>query len=77
MDAINYAEGIDLERDRAWTPTEWQKRGLQQTATGYGSKINSGYTVPYNGRMYRVYAICYSNAATFYIIVKGQRLFIH
>jgi hypothetical protein len=56
----------------------WQRRGLQQTATGYGAKLATKYllTVPDAPRPYRVYAICYSNVASFYILRKGQRLFL-
>jgi hypothetical protein len=32
--------------------------------------------VPGAARPYRVYAICYSNAASFYILRKGARLFL-
>ena len=56
----------------------WQRQGLQQTATGYGAKLATEYllTVPDAPRPYRVYAICYSNVASFYILRKGQRLFL-
>ena len=57
----------------------WQKQGLTQTATGYGRKLTTEYMlhVPDAPRPYRVYAICYSNAASFYILRKGQMLFLH
>ena len=56
----------------------WQKQGLQQTASGYGSKLATEYmlTLPDSPRPYRVYAICYSNAASFYILRQGKRLFL-
>ena len=38
-----------------------------QTQSGYGSKLPTPYEVRRNGRWQRVYAICYSNAATHYI----------
>jgi len=55
---------------------DWQKRGLQQTASGYGSKLTTSKEVFYNNRWYRVYAIHYSNAGSAYIISKGKRLFL-
>jgi hypothetical protein len=63
---------------------EWQKRGLQQTASGYGRKLTTEYMVhiptSVSGRLadraYRVYAICFSNVASFYIIRKGMTLFL-
>lgn len=56
----------------------WQRAGLQQTATGYGSKLTTSYmlSVPDSKRVYRVYAICYSNAASFYILRNGTRVFL-
>ena len=72
---IQYAQGVSMD-DRVESPLWWHKEGLRQTATGYGSKLTTRYKVPYNGRLYRVYAICHSNVASHYIIVKGQQLFI-
>ena len=56
----------------------WQEKGLQQTATGYGRKLTTEYkiTLPGHPRAYRVYAICYSNVASFYILRRGKRLFL-
>jgi hypothetical protein len=56
----------------------WQKRGLTQTATGYGRKLTTEYmlALPDSPRPYRVYAICYSNVASFYILRKGEWLFL-
>jgi len=45
--------------------------------TGYGSKLMTSWKVKYNNRLYRVYAICFSNTATYYILSKGQRLFLN
>lgn len=57
----------------------WQKQGLQQTATGYGRKLTTEYMlhVPDSPRPYRVYAVCFSNVASFYILRKGEMLFLH
>jgi len=44
---------------------------------GYGDKIPTEYMVKFGTRTYRVYAICWSNAASFYIRIKGERYFIH
>jgi len=57
-------------------PLWWHKQGLQQTASGYGSKLTSRFKVPYNGRLYRVYYICYSNLATYYIVSNGNKIII-
>jgi hypothetical protein len=56
----------------------WQKQGLMQTATGYGRKLVTDYmlSIPGAARPYRVYAICFSNCASHYILRKGERLFL-
>ena len=55
----------------------WQLKGLQQTASGYGSKLTTSYVVTCSdGKVRRVYARCYSNAASFYIMVKGLKVTI-
>jgi hypothetical protein len=51
-------------------PLEWQKRGLTQTATGYGRKLTTSYKILFNDRKYRIYATCYGNAASTYILTK-------
>jgi len=43
--------------------------------TGYGGKIPTRYRVVCgDGRVRRVYAMCYSNAASFYILVGGNTI---
>jgi hypothetical protein len=55
------------------SPLRWHLKGLQQTASGYGGKLTSSKKTWFNGRLYRVYIMCYSNSGTAYIIVKGKR----
>ena len=54
----------------------WQKQGLQQTASGYGSKLVTPYKIRYAGRWRRVYAVCWSNSGTAYITVNGENIFV-
>ena len=65
--------GNYVERELVHAPLAWQVAGLQQTATGYGSRLNTGYKVMYAGKLRRVYAICYSNCASYYVNVFGSR----
>jgi len=51
-------------------------KALGMNAQGYGSKITTIYKVPFNGRLYRVYATCFSNVASHWILSKGKKLFI-
>jgi hypothetical protein len=57
-------------------PLWWHLKGLSQTATGYGRKLTTRYKVNYAGRMRRVYATCFSNAASHWIIVKNVKIHI-
>src|SRR5436305_997122 len=50
--------------DLVWVPPKWMELGLTQTASGYGKRLNSGWMIHYNGRLYRVYATCFSNVAS-------------
>jgi hypothetical protein len=65
-------DGLEMKEKMLW----WQKRGLSQTSTGYGSKLTSTKMVRYNDRWYRVYVMCYSNNGSAYIITKGNMLFL-
>jgi hypothetical protein len=60
------------------SPLQWQKRGLQQTATGYGSKLTTEYLIQSGTSSVwrRVYCICYSNNGSLYILRAGKREFI-
>lgn len=69
METINF-ERKDLIEDPLW----WQKEGLQQTASGYGSKLTTQYKVNYKGRLRRIYSACFSNVGVPYIIYKGEKV---
>lgn len=64
------------EHEAIYEPTEWQRNGLQQTASGYGSKLVTPYKVNYQGRNRRIYAKCFSNVATLFITLNGQSVTI-
>ncbi len=74
---IKYLEDIvqyPLEFKENWL--SWQEYGFQFSASGYGTRIPTRYMVKYRGTWRRVYAIRKANAASAYIISKGERLFI-
>ena len=73
---IKDESGQYVEREFVEALLPWQKQGLQQTATGYGARLNTGFKVMYAGKMRRVYCICYSNAGSMYVMVKGKRNFL-
>ena len=69
---VQYCENGPLIESPLWFHT----KGLMQTSTGYGRKLATPYKTRYNGRLYRVYCCCYSNAGTCYIISRGKWLVI-
>jgi hypothetical protein len=58
-------------------PLPWQARGIRQTASGYGRRLTLATQALHDGRWYRVYAMCMSNAATCWIETEGRRLYLH
>jgi hypothetical protein len=52
----------------------WQDQGLSYTASGYGSKIPTSKMVYYESKWRRVYARCYSNCATTFIVSGGKQI---
>ena len=54
----------------------WQKMGLQQTASGYGSKLTTPWMINFEGRLHRIYAVCWSNSGTCYFVTKGRRIVV-
>ena len=73
MGKIAYKE---TESQLIWSPLWWHERGLQQTASGYGNKLTTPYKVEHNGRLYRVYSVCWSNSGSLYILPGGERLYL-
>jgi len=57
-------------------PLWYHKRGLMQTATGYGSKLVTEHMIKYNNRLHRVYCMCYSNSGTLYILSHSKQLIL-
>jgi hypothetical protein len=64
------------EKDLISRPLPWQRRGLQQTASGYGSKLTTTKMLKKDGRLYRVYSMTYGNSGSAYIIYRGKKLFL-
>ena len=70
--AINYVEASFLVE---WISEETSP--FVRSATGYGNKLPTRHKVKCSdNRTRRMYAICHSNSASYYIIVGGETLFI-
>lgn len=57
-------------------PMWWHKRYLSETASGYGRRLNSGLKIHFNGRLYRIYVTCFSNAGTSWFKCKGETIYV-
>ena len=66
----------DHRQDLVHKPLPWQLACRTQTASGYGKKLTSEWVISFNKRLYRVYATCYSNAASHWFRTKGRTVFV-
>ncbi len=57
-------------------PLWYHEKGLMQTASGYGSKLTTEYSINFEGKKRRVYCHIFSNCGTLYIIYKGEKIVI-
>lgn len=74
-DVVNgriYCDSSDLVD----APLDWQKRGLQQTASGYGKKLTMRQKISFNGKLYRLYSTCFSNAASVWFTVGKRTIYV-
>ncbi len=66
----------EFRKELIYAPPEWLAHGLQQTASGYGPKLNSGYMINFNGKLYRVYITQFSNAGSAWFEAKGKKYWV-
>ena len=69
--SVNYPDDLVLAQ------LDWQKRGLQETASGYGSKLTGSYKISFNGKLHRIYHTCYSNSSSPWFKTKGRTIYVH
>ena len=73
-DEVNYINNIDMiiyKIEKTDTPRH-------NSVTGYGSKLPTQYLLHCSdGYKRRVYARCYSNVASLYIVVQGKEFYLH
>lgn len=78
-EAIDSWDKLRLSADRSElldSPTNWQLRGLSETASGYGRALNSGRMVWFEGKFRRIYTTCFSNSGTSWFRYKGKQIVI-
>jgi hypothetical protein len=59
-----------------YAPPKWMEQGLQETSSGYGKRLNSGYKISYEGKLYRVYTTIFSNNGTCWFKCKGEKIIV-
>lgn len=59
-----------------YDPPAWMKAGRLQTASGYGSRLNSGLKIHFEGKLRRIYVTCYGTAGSSWFIVKGRKIYV-
>ena len=67
-----YAE----RRELIYDPPLWMARGLQETASGYGKRLNSGLKISFNGKLYRIYTTVFSNVGSSWFTVRGRKIYV-
>jgi hypothetical protein len=65
---------IDQPYDTKDAPLRFHRAGLSETASGYGKRLRSPRMIRLHGetRWRRVYVVCYSNAGSAYVVIKGE-----
>lgn len=75
--AISGAGSIICDKaDLVYSPPDWMKRGLQETRSGYGKRLNSGYLIKFLGRWYRIYTTIFSNKGSCWFKTRGKTIFV-
>ena len=63
-------------------PLVWQELRMQETRSGYGSKLTTEYKIHYRpnghkvGRLYRIYATCWSNTSTYWFRANKVKIIL-
>ncbi|OQA09826.1 MAG: hypothetical protein BWY66_00365 [bacterium ADurb.Bin374] len=60
-----------------YAPLDWQMRGLQQTASGYGARLTTAFKIMFEGKLRRLYSTCYGNAGSVWFKTKGRTIYVH
>lgn len=67
----------EYRTELAHRPLPWQVQGLQETRTGYGARLTSPYKIHFEGKEYRLYTTCYSNASSTWFTYKGRKVYVN
>lgn len=67
----------DFREDLIDAPLWFHKKGLQETASGYGSKLTTRFKIRFEKKDYRVYCTLFSNSGSSWFKVKGKKIFVN
>jgi len=70
---VNYLGDIKGDTFTIW---ETAATPRNRSASGYGNKLPTHWMVKFGKRTYRVYAICWSNVASYYILISKQAYYL-
>jgi hypothetical protein len=77
MEGNNMLDYLEDPYDIIERPLWWHKRGLSQTASGYGRKLTSSKCVKLpDGRVRRIYVTQFSNAGSAWINLDGKTVYL-
>ena len=62
-----------LDADLVDDPLWWQKKGLQETASGYGRKLRTSRKIWFDGKLRRIYCTIFSNNGSTWITAKETK----
>ena len=78
LELIHKDNEINYVPDLFFYSVETTDTPRHNSSTGYGSKIPTQYLLHCaDGYKRRVYARCYGNAASMYIVVQGKKFYLH
>lgn len=63
--------------DLVEAPMWWHRRGLQETATGYGARLTMSRKIHFEGRLRRLYCTIYSNNGSVWFETRGRRIYVN
>lgn len=68
---------LSVERSQlADKPLRHHKRGLSQTASGYGRALVNSSMIWFEGRYRRIYTTCFSNSGTSWFNFNGKKIVV-
>jgi len=73
---IKYIDGDLIHSPVQGKVTAWGRFLPGQGMDGYGSKITTDHQIEHGGKKYRVFATCFSNVASNWVLIKGEKFFV-